>query len=73
MKDNNRKAKTKKDGKMLLPLCGRCVAQFYNSGAHRVYRVDPKQKIKDTCAYCGQHTGFDYVIKNKEKKNAKTR
>lgn len=45
-----------------LPLCARCVKQFYDSPWHRVCRMDPCQVIFDTCAFCNVRRGYDYRI-----------
>lgn len=47
---------------MLLTLCARCAAQFYNSGEHIIRRANPNQKFKETCCYFGCHQGWDYKI-----------
>ncbi len=52
---------------MLVTLCGTCVSQFCNSGAHIVRRANPKQAVKDTCCYCGCRLGWDYKIKRRRK------
>lgn len=47
---------------MELPLCARCVKQFYDSPWHRVHRMDPCQVVFDTCAFCNVRRGYDYRI-----------
>ncbi len=52
---------------MLVTLCGTCVSQFCNSGAHIVRHANPRQAVKDTCCYCGRWLGWDDKIKRRGK------
>lgn len=49
-------------------LCYTCAEYFRNTGAHRVYRLDPEQTVRDTCTYCNYRSGFDYIIIEKKPK-----
>jgi len=53
---------------MLLTLCARCAAQFYNSPEHIIRRANPNQKEKDTCCYCSCKNGWDFTIQRRTKK-----
>jgi DNA-directed RNA polymerase subunit RPC12/RpoP len=53
---------------MLLTLCARCAAQFYNSDEHIIRRTDMNQKIKETCTYCGFKQGWDYSVERRAKR-----
>ena len=46
-----------------LSLCDACARQFYSSPGHVVRRTKMNQSIKETCTYCGQRKGFDYMIR----------
>ena len=46
----------------LMPLCSCCASQFYQSGACRIRRANPRQTERDFCTYCGYRKGFDYLI-----------
>jgi mRNA interferase MazF len=59
--------KSKREDAMLITLCARCAAQFYNSEEHVIRRANPNQKIKETCCYCGCRQGWDYTVARKGK------
>lgn len=52
--------KKKQSDAMLITLCAGCAQQFFDAG-EKFYRADKNQLIKDTCCYCGQHRGWDYI------------
>lgn len=62
-----RNSKRKQGDAMLVTLCGTCVSQFCNSGAHIVRHANPRQAVKDTCCYCGRWLGWDDKIKRRGK------
>lgn len=45
-----------------LCLCGKCASEFFNTPGHYIKRVDKNQVVKDTCTYCNQRMGFDYLV-----------
>ena len=59
--------KSKSKEVMLMTLCARCTAQFYNSPEHIIRRTNPNQKVKDICCYCSCKNGWDYKIQRKVK------
>lgn len=50
---------------MTLCLCHTCVENFFSTGAYFLKRIDPYQTEKDTCTYCSQRTGYDYLVGKK--------
>lgn len=52
---------------MVLSLCGVCAENYRNTGAYYLRRVNPEQTEKETCTYCGQRMGYDYVAIRKSK------
>jgi hypothetical protein len=68
MKKNRKKKPRKTHGdSMLLTLCAKCAAQFYDSDEHIIRRVNPNQRIKETCCYCSCRQGFDYTVQRRTK------
>ena len=63
-----KKNRDKNDKPMLLTLCARCAAQFYNSDEHIIRRTNMNQKIKEPCCYCGCRNGWDYSVKRRAKR-----
>jgi len=59
--------KKKNSDAMLLTLCARCAAQFYNSDEHIVHRANLDQKYKEPCCYCSCRLGWDYKIQRRVK------
>jgi mRNA interferase MazF len=53
---------------MLITLCARCAAQFYNSGEHIIRRANPNQQIKEQCCYCSCKSGWDYKVTRRAKR-----
>lgn len=56
------------EGSLTMALCGRCAANFRDTGAYILKRADPGQTEKDTCTYCGQRRGYDYEVSAKTKR-----
>ena len=50
---------------LVMSLCSVCAENFRNAGAYFLRRVDPAQTEKDTCSYCNQRRGFDFVVISK--------
>ena len=50
---------------MMLCLCHTCVENFFSTGAYYLKRVDPYKTEKETCTYCNQRRGFDYLVGKK--------
>lgn len=50
---------------MTLCLCHTCVENFFSTGAYYLKRVDPYKTEKETCTYCNQRRGFDYLVGKK--------
>ncbi len=50
---------------MILCLCPECLNQFINSPEHVVLRLNPFQREKDDCTYCGMRKGYDYRVISK--------
>ena len=50
---------------MTLCLCPTCVENFFSTGAYYLKRVDPYKTEKETCTYCNQRRGFDYLVGKK--------
>ena len=50
---------------MTLCLCSACVDNFFSAGSYLLRRADPLQVEKDTCTYCNQRRGFDYIVARK--------
>ncbi|MDO4340735.1 MAG: type II toxin-antitoxin system PemK/MazF family toxin [Eubacteriales bacterium] len=50
---------------LVMSLCGVCADNFRNTGAYFLRRVDPNQSVKETCTYCNQRRGFDYIVVKK--------
>lgn len=50
---------------MTLCLCRTCVDNFFNTGAYFLKRIDPYQIVKETCTYCNQRNGYDYLVDKK--------
>lgn len=46
---------------MELCLCESCKRDHMSAG-FRVYRMDPHQKVRDTCTFCSRRSGYDYVM-----------
>jgi mRNA interferase MazF len=65
------KKKKKRGDTMLLTLCHTCAQQFYNTNEYIVRRANPKQTVRDTCSYCGCRQGFDFTVKNKDRRAGK--
>lgn len=66
----------KKQEPMLLTLCPKCAAQFYNSPSHHIKKAQEYQKIKEVCMFCNVRRGIDYYIyprgyRNKKFQNVK--
>lgn len=66
----------KKQEPMLLTLCPRCAAQFYNSASHHIKKAQEHQNIKEVCMFCNVRRGVDYYIypwgyKNKKSQKVK--
>lgn len=53
---------------LVMSLCGVCAGNFRDTGAYFLCRVDPEQREKETCIYCNQRRGFDYVVISKASK-----
>ena len=51
--------------KLTLCLCSTCVDNFFGTGAYHLKRVDPNQIEKETCTYCNQRRGYDYIVVKK--------
>jgi len=63
----NKKNKKKRSDIMLLTLCARCAAQFYNTPGYIVRRANPAQMVKEPCSYCSCKNGWDYKIQRRAK------
>jgi mRNA interferase MazF len=50
---------------MTLCLCPTCAENFFSTGAYYLKRVDPYKTEKETCTYCNQRRGFDYLVGKK--------
>lgn len=50
---------------MVLCLCRRCLNDFRENEDSIIKRVDPNQIEQDTCTFCGQRRGYDYIITDK--------
>ncbi len=67
----------KKQEPLLLTLCPRCAAQFYNSASHHIKKAQSHQNVKEVCMFCNVRRGIDYYIyprgyvKNKKSKKVK--
>lgn len=66
----------KKQEPMLLTLCPKCAAQFYNSASHHIKKAQEHQNIKEVCMFCNVRRGVDYYIyprgyRNKKSQNVK--
>ena len=48
-------------------LCRRCLQEYMDTHDYFISRVDPFQKVKDTCDRCGR-PGYDYTLKEKKRK-----
>ena len=62
----------KKQEPMLLTLCPRCAAQFYNSASHHIKKAQEHQNIKEVCMFCNVRRGVDYYICPRGYRNKKT-
>ena len=52
----------KKNEKMVMCLCGRCVNSFFQTQKYRIIRVDPYDPIRESCTLCRLGRGYDYII-----------
>ena len=52
----------KKNEKMVMCLCGRCVNSFFQTNKYRIVRVDPYNPIREACTLCRLGRGYDYII-----------
>lgn len=52
---------------LIMCLCPACANNFYGTGSYYLRRVNPQQREKDICTYCGQRPGFDYEVMRKAK------
>ena len=52
----------KKNEKMVMCLCGRCVSSFFQTHKYRILRVDPDNLIRESCTLCRLGRGYDYII-----------
>ena len=52
----------KKNEKMVMCLCGRCVNSFFQTHKYRIIRVDPYNPIREACTLCRLGRGYDYII-----------
>lgn len=50
---------------LTLCLCITCANNFYGTGAFVLKRIDLDAVEKDTCTYCGQRRGYDYIVMKK--------
>lgn len=48
---------------ILITLCPICAKPFYESGEHFISRADKTQLKKETCMFCNQRQGYDYLIR----------
>ena len=52
---------------LIMCLCPACANNFYGTGSYYLRRVNPAQRERDICTYCGQRPGFDYeVVRRKD-------
>ena len=63
----------KKQEPMLLTLCPKCAAQFYDSASHHIKKAQEYQKIKEVCMFCNVRRGIDYYIYPRGYRNKKSR
>lgn len=54
--------------KMTLCLCSTCANNFYGTGDFVIKRINPNALEKDSCTYCGQRQGYDYIVEKRERK-----
>lgn len=47
-------------------LCHHCLQEYMDTHDYSINRVDPFQKIKESCDRCGK-PGYDYIVKEKRK------
>ena len=59
----------RKQEPLLLTLCPRCAAQFYNSASHYIKKAQENQKVKEVCMFCNVRRGVDYYIYSQEYRN----
>ena len=52
----------KKNEKMVMCLCGRCVNSFFQTNKYRIIRVDPYTPIRESCTLCRLGRVYDYII-----------
>ena len=52
----------KKNEKMVMCLCGRCVNSFFQTHKYRIIRVDPYNPVRESCTLCRLGRGYDYII-----------
>lgn len=57
---------------MLITLCPKCAAQFYNSASYHIKKAQEYQKIKEVCMFCNVSRGVDYYLYPRGYKNQKT-
>ena len=63
----------KKTSYIEMCLCPRCASVYYESKEHFIKRVDPNQKILDSCDLCRHPHGYDFRIwKNSTPPGAKS-
>lgn len=48
-------------------LCYHCLQEYMDTQNYSISRVDPFQKVKDSCDRCGR-PGYDYTLKEKKRK-----
>jgi hypothetical protein len=63
-----KKSRRKTDKPMLITLCARCVADYYNSPEHFVRKANKNQKAYEPCCKCPSTKGRDYSIVRREKR-----
>jgi len=51
--------------KLTLCLCSTCANNFYGTDAFVLKRVNPNATEKESCTYCGQRRGYDYILERK--------
>lgn len=49
----------------LITLCGICADNFRSTGVFSLCRADHGQTEKESCVYCGQRRGYDYIMVKK--------
>lgn len=51
-----------RDERSVMTLCPSCARAFRDEGGYLVVRADPLQRSGESCAYCGAHAGYDYLV-----------